>query len=88
MLWICSACRVALLLALGFHPVFLLVGQRAVEIDVGEFADQIRKHERIGIVGVEEVAALLGEIGFVRFLVDGEEQLLLEREELFLRVSW
>jgi hypothetical protein len=43
---------VALLLPLRFHPVFLIVGQRAVKIDVREFADQIRQHERIGVVRI------------------------------------
>ena len=83
MLWIRSACASQCSCRSAFPPIFFLVGEQAVQIDVGEFADQIRKHEGIRIVRVEEVAALLREIGFVRFLVDGEEQLFLEREEFF-----
>ena len=75
---------VALFLPLGFHPVLLVVGEGAVEIDVGEFADQIREDEGIGIVRIQEGAALLGEIGLVRFLVHGEEEFFLEGEEFLL----
>ena len=76
--------RVAMLLALGFPLLFLLVAKRRIEIDLGELADQIRKHERVRIVRIQEAAALFREIGFVRFFVDGEEKLFLQREELFL----
>ena len=73
-----AACRSAFIL------IFLLVREQAVQIDVGEFADQIRQDESIRIIRVEEGAALLREIGFVRFLVDREEELFLQREEFFL----
>ena len=56
--------RVAMLLALGLLLVLLLVGQRRIEIDLGEFADQIRQHERVRIVRVQKRAALR-KIGFV-----------------------
>ncbi len=45
---------------------------------------EVRQHERVGVVRVEEVAALLGQVGLVALLVDGEEQLLLQLEELAL----
>ena len=57
------------------------VGSRSISANS---RDQIRQHEGVRIVRVQKVAALLGEIGFVRFLVDGEEQLFLEREQFFL----
>src|SRR4051812_12859787 len=73
-----------MLLALGLHLVLLLVGQSGIEIDLGKFADQVREDERIGVVGVEKCAALLGEIGFMRFLIHREEEFFLERKKLFL----
>ncbi len=42
------------------------------------------KTNAFGSSGIQKAAALLGEIGFVRFFVDGEEQFLLEREQFFL----
>ena len=75
--------RVANLLSLRFFLVLLLIGQRRIEIDLGEFIDQIRQHKRVWIVRVKKTAALFGKIGFVRFFVDGEEEFFLEREQFF-----
>ena len=54
------------------------------DVDVREGRHQIRQHERVGVVRVQEIAALLGEVGFLGALVDGEEQFFLEREEFVL----
>ncbi len=51
--------------------------QRRVVVDVGKLRHQIRQHERVRVVGIQKRAALFAEIGLVRALVDGEEQLLL-----------
>src|SRR5436309_7331742 len=75
---------VAMLLSLRFFLVFLFLGQRRIEIDLGKLVDQIRKHKRIRIVWIKKIAALLGQIGFIRFLVDREEEFFLEREQLLL----
>src|SRR5881397_1795365 len=75
---------IAMLLAFRFFLVLLFVGQIWIEIDLGELVNQIRQHERVWIIWIEEAAALLGKIGFVRFLVDGEEQFFFEREQFFL----
>src|SRR5437773_3719337 len=75
---------VAMLLSLRLFLVFLFLGQRRIEIDLGELVDQIRKHKRIRIVWIKKIAALLGQISFVRFLVDREEEFFLEREQLLL----
>ena len=72
-----------MLLPLGFHPIFFLVREQAVQINLGEFADQIREDESIRIFWVEEGAALLREVGFVRFLVHREKELFLKRKEFF-----
>ena len=84
MLWIRSLCASQCCWRSAFLVLLLVATASGSMIDLGEFADQIRQHERVRIVRIEEIAALLGEIGFVRFLVDREEELLLEREELFL----
>src|SRR5205823_8655572 len=75
---------VAVLLSLGFFLVFFFLGQRRIEVDLGELVDQIRKHKRVRIVRIKKIAALLGQISFVRFLVDREEEFFLEREQLLL----
>src|SRR6266513_2762952 len=75
---------VAMLLSLRLFLVFLLLGQRRIEVDLGEFVDQIREHKRIRIVRINKIAALLGQISFVRFLVDRKEEFFLERKQLFL----
>src|SRR5213080_3674453 len=75
---------VAMLLSLRFFLVFLFLGQRRIEIDLGELVDQIRKHKRIRIVWIKKIAALLGQVSFVRFLIDSEEEFFLEREQLLL----
>ena len=79
---------VANLLAFGLSLVLFFWRKRLIQIDLGEFVDQIRQHERIRIVRVEKRPALLREIGFVRLLIDGEKKLFLKREEFLLsRVS-
>src|SRR5205823_12976259 len=75
---------VAMLLSLRLFLVLLFLGQRRIEVDLGELVDQIRKHKRIRIVRIKKIAALLGQISLVRFLVDREEQFFLEREQLLL----
>src|SRR5947199_4192111 len=75
---------VAMLLSLRFFLVFLFLGQRRIEIDLGELVDQIRKHKCIRIVWIKKIASLLGQVSFVRFLVDREEEFFLEREQLLL----
>src|SRR5437867_3107590 len=75
---------VAMLLALRFFLVLLFRRERLVEIDLREFVNQIRQYKRVGIIRIQEAAALLGKIGFVRFFVDGEEQFFLEREQFLL----
>src|SRR5205823_6692924 len=75
---------VAMLLSLRFFLVFLFLGQRRIEIDLGELVDQIRKHKRVRIVRIKKIATLLGQISLVRFLIDREEEFLLEREQLLL----
>src|SRR6266480_5366789 len=73
-----------MLLALRFFLVLLLRRQGLVQIDLGEFVDQIRQHERVRIVWIKKNAALLGEIRFVRFFVDGEEQFFLNLKQFLL----
>ena len=73
---------VAMLLALRFFLVLFLLRQCWIEIDLGEFVDQIRKHKCIRIVWVKEIPALLRQISFVRFLIDREEEFFLECEQL------
>src|SRR2546430_1738089 len=73
-----------MLLALRFFLVLPIVGQIWIEIDLSEFTNQIRQHEGVGIVRVEKNAALLGEIGFIRFLVDRKKQFLLKLEQFLL----
>src|SRR5262249_29792342 len=63
--------------------VLVFLRQTWIKIDLGKFVDQIREYKRVRIIGIEKHAALLGEIGFIRFFVDGEEKFLLEREQLF-----
>src|SRR5947207_5166168 len=75
---------VAMLLSLRFLLVCLVLWQRRIEVDLGELVDQIRKHKRIRIVWIKKIAALLGQISFVRFLIDSEEEFFLERKQLFL----
>src|ERR1700730_251145 len=75
---------IAMLLALRFFLIFLFRCKYLVQIDLGELADQIRQYECVWIIWIEEAAPLLGKIGFVRFLIDGEEQFFLEREQFFL----
>src|SRR5436190_17804175 len=75
---------VAMLLSLRFFLVFLFLGQRRIEIDLGELVYQIRKHKRIRIVWIKKIASLLGQVSFVRFLVDREEEFFVEREQLLL----
>src|SRR5205814_5690541 len=75
---------VAMLLALRFFLVLFLLRQCWIEIDLGEFVDQIRKYKCIRIVWIKEIAALLRQISLVRFLVDREEEFFLEREQLLL----
>src|ERR1700730_18174876 len=70
-----------MLLGLRFFLVFLIIGKIWIEIDLGEFADQIRQHKGVRIIRVEKNAALLGEIGFIRFLVDRKKQLVLKLEQ-------
>jgi hypothetical protein len=70
--------RVAMLLAFRFSLVLLLIRQRRIEIDLREFADQIRQHKRVRIVRVKKNAALFGQVRFVRFFVDREKQFLFE----------
>ena len=53
-------------------------------IDLVIRADEIRQHERIGIAGVEEVAALLRQVRLVAFLVHRVEELFLLVVEIFL----
>ena len=76
--------RVAMLLALRFFLVLLFLRQTRIEIDLGEFVNQIRQHKCVRIIRIQKDAALLGEIGFVRFFVDGEEKFLLHREQFLL----
>ena len=45
---------------------------------------QIRQHEGVGILGRNERAPLFGEVGLMRFLLDGEEHLLLLGVEFLL----
>src|SRR5213080_2002589 len=73
-----------MLLALCLFLVLLIVGQFRIEIDLGKFANQIRQDKRVWIVRIEKDAALFGEIRFVRFFVDGKEELFLELEQLLL----
>src|SRR5437762_3519433 len=73
-----------MLLALRFFLVLFLLRQCWIEIDLGEFVDQIRKYKCIRIVWIKEIAALLRQISLVRFLVDREEEFFLEREQLLL----
>src|SRR4030095_9200429 len=76
--------RVAVLLALGFFLVFLFRRKCLVEIDLGGFVNESRQNKGVWIIGIEKATALLREIGFVRFLVYGEEQFFLERKQFFL----
>src|SRR5207249_2413077 len=75
---------VAMLLALRFFLVLFLLRQCWIEIDLGEFVDQIRKYKCIRIVWIKEIAALLRQISLVRFLIDREEEFFLESEQLLL----
>src|SRR5438874_13253849 len=75
---------VAMLLSLRLFLVFLFLGQRRIEVDLGELVDQIREHKRIRIVWIKKIASLLGQVSLIRFLVDREEEFFLEREQLLL----
>src|SRR5438045_6482434 len=72
-----------MLLALRLSLVLFLWREVLIQIDFREFVNQIRQHECVWIIGIEKGAALLREIGFVRFLVYGEEQFFLERKQFF-----
>ena len=74
--------RVGLKLRLG---AFLggLVEVRA-HVEVGKSRHHVRQHERVRLVGVQEVAALFGEIGLGSTFVDGVKKFFLEREEFVL----
>src|SRR6476660_7355352 len=72
-----------MLLAFRFSFVLLLRQKRFVEINLGEFANEIRQNKRVWIIRIEKGTALLREIGFVRFLVYGEEQFFLKRKQFF-----
>src|SRR5204863_10057845 len=72
-----------MLLALRFSLVLLLRRECLIQIDFREFVNQIRQHECVWIIGIEKGTTLLREIGFIRFFVDGEEQLFLERKQFF-----
>ena len=43
---------VAMLLALRFFLVLLVVGQIWIEIDLGEFVDQIRQHKCVRVIWI------------------------------------
>src|SRR5947208_6615162 len=73
-----------MLLALRLFLVFLFLRETRIEVDLSEFVNQIRQHKCVRIIRIQKDAALFGEIGFVRFFVDGKEKLFLEREEFFL----
>src|SRR4029077_12917409 len=72
-----------MLLALRLSLVLLLRRECLIQIDFREFVNQIRQNECVWIIGIEKATALLREIGFVRFLVDGEKQFFLERKQFF-----
>src|SRR6266576_1776916 len=72
-----------MLLALRFSLVPLLRRECLIQIDFREFVYQIRQNKCVWIIGIEKATALLREIGFVRFLVYGEEQFFLERKQFF-----
>ena len=75
--------RVAEVLALRLFLVFLFIGQCRIEIDLSEFANQVWQNERVGIVRIQKRPALFGQIGFIRFLVDREEEFLFELKQFF-----
>src|SRR5882724_8719383 len=47
------------------------------DINLVQCRREIREHEGIRVFGAEEIAPLLGQVGFVAFFVDGKKQLLL-----------
>ncbi len=68
-----------------FFSSFCLTVKVRVEIDLRKFADQIGQHEtRWDRPDSRRVAALLGEIRFLMFFIDGEKQLFFEGDQLFL----
>ena len=79
--------RVAVLLPRRLLLRLFGIGEIRLVIDVGELREQIRQHKGVGIVGIEKVAALLGQVGIVLALLDREEQLFLEIEECCLAVG-
>ena len=64
--------------------LFPLAIRQLLRIHLLQRRHQVGNDERIGIVRVEEFAALLGQVGVVLLLVDREEQLLLQVEHVFL----
>ena len=79
--------RVIVLLLLRFAFDLLLVGERGIEVEVGELVDQVGQDEGVRIVRVHERTPLLGEVRFVLALFDRVEEFLFERDErLFVGV--
>jgi hypothetical protein len=75
--------RVEVLLLRGLGPDLVLVAQRRVQVDVGEFVDQVRQDKGIRIVRVHERAPFLREVRFVLPLLDRVIKLLFQRDERF-----
>ncbi len=68
----------------GLARLLFALGERFVFVDVDEFGAEVRQHEVFGVAGADEFAALVHEVGVVRFLVDGEVEFLLELVEFEL----
>ena len=73
MLWMRSPCRSQIAWRLDFSSIFCASSSDVVVVDVGKLRHQIRQHEGVRLVRVQELAALLREIGLLGALVDGEE---------------
>jgi hypothetical protein len=66
MLWMRSLCLVVIRLLVGLGPLLFLLAQVRSIVDVVEARDQVGQHEHVRIVRVEEGAAPLAQVGFVR----------------------
>jgi len=72
---------IAMLLGCGFPGGLFGVTQRGIRIDVGELGQQVGEDKGVRIVGIEEGAAHLREVGFLLFFLDGEVEFFLEGDE-------
>ena len=68
--------------AFGFHAALGVELRRGVDLVVQR--GQVGQHEGVGVVRAEVGAPLLGEVGLVGLLLDGEEELLFLGVELLL----